>query len=773
MKRNLAIILIIVSFMVLPLSAYADTAAAPTTSTTAAASTTLTIANKADVLNKLTILQGTTTASGTDYNLSGTLIRSQAVAFIVRIMGQEANVKTNAAKYPATQFSDVKANDWFAPYVGYCVSQGILEGLPDGGFHPNDAISEKAFLKLILGALGYTYNTDFVWDTIDESAYNLGLVTDIKYKTQTADNTNYLRSDVVSALYNALIVPFKKSTSTIISTLLAAKVVSAATLTQLGFAVPATTTSIVSAVAGQNTLKVVLNQTINTLTDSNIQIYETGNTTNLLTASIQSQMDQTIIINTSVQKPNQSYTLQISSIATEFGGPAALTTTFTGFVIPESQSALFRINKVVPISSKIINVYYTQPVTQFSALPIYYDLMKGNSSFVQGNHANLSVKLLPGNPNAVSLYLLNDTIADNTSAYTLQINGDLTSAYGINLNNGAGDAMTFTANATANGPFKILSALQITSNSIRVDFNEAVDPSTVNQLGNYQIVGSDGLQKTVTGAMLPASGNGQTLILNVSTPIALGVNYQLSISNVRDIYDATILPTASFNFVGQTLASPNLSIVNVSAVDQSTLKVYFNRNVDAVSAQNIGYYTIQGQGTGNTYFALPAKVYYSSSEPFVVYLMMPIGKELLSTNSYKLQVLSSLLDEQGNASSTNLTSSLFAGSSTAAAKPTFTSAVVIGQNTIKLTSAQVLYPTGSNVLTSNYTLQSNQSSNTVTIKTPTDVSMYDGNTIIIKFDQLDSTQSYTLKFNSLTDYSGTRIRTASDGANTIPVTFGN
>src|SRR4051812_32393750 len=97
-----------------------------------------TIQEKAADLNKLSILQG----DGTSFNLTGQLSRAEALTFIVRIMGQESMVTMNKVKYATTPFSDVKKTDWFAPIIGYSNELKLINGFPDGTFHPNEKISE-------------------------------------------------------------------------------------------------------------------------------------------------------------------------------------------------------------------------------------------------------------------------------------------------------------------------------------------------------------------------------------------------------------------------------------------------------------------------------------------------------------------------------------------------------------------------------------------------------------------------------------------------------
>lgn len=180
-----------------------------------AAATQADINDKADILNQLHILKG----DGSGYNLGGQLRRSEAAAFIVRIMGKEAYVLQNKMKYNAPRFKDVASDKWYTHYIGYCSSNGIIGGLSDGTYRPDDYISEKAFLKLVLGALGYKQDKDFKWGEVYQKAFSLGLVTDQAYKTRSKDNLQYKREGVVNALYNALAKSEKGSTRIVLERL--------------------------------------------------------------------------------------------------------------------------------------------------------------------------------------------------------------------------------------------------------------------------------------------------------------------------------------------------------------------------------------------------------------------------------------------------------------------------------------------------------------------------------------------------------------------------
>ena len=83
-----------------------------------------TIQEKAEVLNSLSILRG---YKG-DFKLKDKLERCEAAAFIVRILGKEDYVLENHLLYRTTGFPDVVTSEWYAPYIEYCVEQGIING---------------------------------------------------------------------------------------------------------------------------------------------------------------------------------------------------------------------------------------------------------------------------------------------------------------------------------------------------------------------------------------------------------------------------------------------------------------------------------------------------------------------------------------------------------------------------------------------------------------------------------------------------------------------
>jgi hypothetical protein len=86
----------------------------------------------------------------------------------------------SALSADAAPFKDVPTNNVFAGYIAYCAKQGIISGYADGTFRPADPLSGYAFMKMLLGALGYDSSvegyTGANWSiNVAKRALNLGL----------------------------------------------------------------------------------------------------------------------------------------------------------------------------------------------------------------------------------------------------------------------------------------------------------------------------------------------------------------------------------------------------------------------------------------------------------------------------------------------------------------------------------------------------------------------------------------------------------------------
>ena len=107
-------------------------------------------AEAVDVLSEAKVIDGY--ADGA-FNPSNTLTRGAAAKIICNlILGPTA---ASALVADAAPYKDVPANHTFAGYIAYCQKTGIISGYADGTFKPANTLTGYAFMKMLLGALGY------------------------------------------------------------------------------------------------------------------------------------------------------------------------------------------------------------------------------------------------------------------------------------------------------------------------------------------------------------------------------------------------------------------------------------------------------------------------------------------------------------------------------------------------------------------------------------------------------------------------------------------
>ncbi len=87
------------------------------------------------------------------FNPTNTLTRQAAAKIICNlILGPTTASELHADTAP---YKDVPANGEFAGYIAYCAKRGIISGYADGTFRPGGTLTGYAFMKMLLGALGY------------------------------------------------------------------------------------------------------------------------------------------------------------------------------------------------------------------------------------------------------------------------------------------------------------------------------------------------------------------------------------------------------------------------------------------------------------------------------------------------------------------------------------------------------------------------------------------------------------------------------------------
>ena len=110
----------------------------------------ITYVEAVDVMSDLKIVDGDTAGN---FNPTNGLTRGAAAKIICNlILGPTTAAELNADTNP---FVDVDKNSTFAGYIAYCAKEGIVGGYADGTFKPAAPLTGYAFMKMLLGALGY------------------------------------------------------------------------------------------------------------------------------------------------------------------------------------------------------------------------------------------------------------------------------------------------------------------------------------------------------------------------------------------------------------------------------------------------------------------------------------------------------------------------------------------------------------------------------------------------------------------------------------------
>ena len=103
-----------------------------------------------DVMSAVNVIYGY--AEG-DFRPTATLTRGAAAKIICNlILGPTT---AGALVADAAPYKDVPTNNTFAGYIAYCQKEGIISGYADGTFKPANSLTGYAFMKMLLGALGY------------------------------------------------------------------------------------------------------------------------------------------------------------------------------------------------------------------------------------------------------------------------------------------------------------------------------------------------------------------------------------------------------------------------------------------------------------------------------------------------------------------------------------------------------------------------------------------------------------------------------------------
>lgn len=704
---------------------------------------------KAELLNKVDILRG----DGIDYNLEGQLKRAEAAAFIVRLVGMDEEVVSNRGKYLQIDFQDVQSHEWFAPYVGYCTSVGIVSGFEDGTFRPNDYVSEQAFLKMLLTAIGYTYNEDFVWSTVFESAYNLNLVEDESYVSKTTDNYAYTRGNVVEALFNTLKVKKKTSEQPMIHYFIENEIITSSEAAEYELIVYNIDTELDSVEVLSNTsIALTFNESIVKPELEDIIVYNKDDNNNQLTVhSLETggSDDNYTIIFKSETLPDRNYGIIISNVVDAYGNQVdSIVGEFIGQRGTEIVSNYFIINKVEQVSSNAVNLHFTHPVNDNVLDASYYELEIDGEVVVDGSDGEIRASLI-GNDSKVVVLTFDDYSFDKEVSHRLKVSGSAISQYGVTLNFDKGDFIDFTPQVSGEEDFELLLITAESDKTVELWFSKDLNPVIAEQIFSYYVTEEDGDPIAIESAEVTSKG--YVVQLTIKGSFSDNKTYNIMLNNVNDISRTYSITEESHSFVVDIKDVPDIEINHAYSIDAGVIAVELNRELDKESAVKTTNYSIVG--ITETYSAAPVKVYYEPlDDPLLVKLYLSDKKEMDKGETYQVRLMTGLKDVQGFKPS-SIVKEDFVSTSSTIGDTYIDEAVVVGENTVKLSFNKEIALDIPNVLNTNYTLNYTLN-NTDYTKTPVSANYIDARTMIVRFNDLDNTIDYEITFDKLIDYSG-------------------
>lgn len=692
--------------------------------------------DKANTLFKLGIIAG----SDGDLKLNKTLTRAEAATLIVKLTGAEASIKANPALYNKPVFKDVKAGEWYTSYIAYCYEKGIVAGVGNDLFTPNAALSEKAFLTMLLKAMDYTKD-DFNWDNVFQKALQYGLVSDSQYATKTDDNTQYLRLNVFDAFYNALVTDVKNSEQSPIEKLIAKGIIKEQDALSTGIVKQDVLKTEIKTVVSVNekTVEITLNESIKTIDLGQVSVMQGSNAVQVDAIAVSNEK---VTLTLNKVTSDTEYTVKLTNVSDVEGHKIAeLSAKFNGYKPIEVTSNYFKISKITPISKNRIDVAFTQPISIGTEMQMFYSIQSEGKTVVTGSFNTMAIAKQMDKANVITIWT-KDYNFNEGQPYTLAITGDISSLYGVKLKDGNGDKMNFVGVGKENTGIQISDISPVDNNMIKVTFTKDVDIVTAENTLNYTLVNnSNKVPSPILKAKVVNESNGNKSILIRTTNLNVKQEYILTIKDVKDRLKVTSISEEKLPLMlVETINNP-LKIDAIAPINKGTILVYFNKPVDdSVMTANIVL---------NNGLIVQSKS-FNYSNPYELKVFLRDTTQMTASTSYTLSVLNGLTDMGGNTQVGTITAN-FNGSGDQSETVYPTSAKLIANNAVLVTFSHDVNTSSNPAM--KYTLEYKEGSDNK-VKTATNVSYIDTKTAVLIFDGFSKTTNYTLKLSNIVDYSG-------------------
>jgi len=303
---------------------------------------------------------------------------------------------------------------------------------------------------------------------------------------------------------------------------------------------------------------------------------------------------------------------------------------------PEVESDYFKIKTVECESKNIVHVYFTQPVDINAALVLHYEILQNGQTVAYGNYSDMEAAVLGSDDSAVALYTKNFEF-DDDGYYTLKVQGSLTSAYGVNINDGEAMTMDFMGDDSSNRSLKVSSVRAISKDTVRVTFNQDVDSGLATNIANYSLRNkTESRMSAVLGASMYGVGDDRYRVVDLKV-IDLETNdiYELTVLNARDVFKISTLNNEEELFTAKDYASSDVELDYVIPMSETRLHLYFNRPLSPASiAANI---------TGVN----DVLVIYNPSDNYRLTVYLDKDHPLEDNEDYTLKITSGIVEIDG------------------------------------------------------------------------------------------------------------------------------
>jgi len=716
-----------------------------------------TVNTQAQALNRLNILRG----NGTTFNLSGTLKRAEGAAFVVRMLGMEEEVLLNSNTYRVNSFTDVKSTEWYAPYVGYCVSKGIIVGYADNTFRPNLELNEQAFLKILLVALGYEYTKDFSWADTFKKAYEAGIVTDASYKVKVKEDKSFSRGNVVDLIYVTLKMKHRISGKVMAYNLSENSTLSVDTLAELNLITKQANQVIKNFVRVKKNVFVVefaegpyaLKKEMLTIKD------QAGNSLDVLNV-LPTDLKTLYEVYVKDETRNSVYTVTIDNVYTTKGNPYDIfKKTFLAYDDGTYTTDLFALKSVKQVGKNSLLVTLSQPVEANGFYADSFYISADNTIIVDGSvEGDIKAELVSSD--TLRLTLKSGEFAKDV-IYTLHNRGSLTSDYRTHLK--ADSILRFVGTTFETQAFKPTAYELVKENQIKISFNRQLNETIGNQIFSYYI--EDNLKKPikVLAAKVYNEADSSYVLLTLDAKLVDKDALKLTINQLYTPNRAESIIETAFDITLSQATSLAVATVSTIQVKNHVIKVTFNQAMDSVTVSNKDNYRLNKTSSATN--VNPLAVYYNAVEKST-YLYFSEANSLTNGAEYKLTILEKVMSAQGTTPQVALTSTLTAKAQTAA-DITVTKAVYIGENVLLLKLSEPASLNVTNVLLGNYQLFSYAApidgtttlDSTTVLKKETlnGVVYYDPTHILLFVANYDASRLYKVNVNQLVEYSDWKV----------------